>query len=77
MFNIIDSVIVDDIVRNSTVENGLTKKRAEINKIYGRIVFADSSNDEYYGPEGSENATHYSYTDGLDEAGIPGMPPMG
>lgn len=76
MFNIIDSLVIGDIVQDSMSSLALSKKRAEIDKIYGRIVFEDSSNDEDYEPDSPENATPLIYNDGLDEAGIPGMPPM-
>lgn len=77
MFNIIDSVIIDDIVRDGSLSKEISKKRAEVNKIYGRIMFEDSSNDEDYGSDDPDNATPHTYNDGLDEAGIPGMPPIG
>ena len=43
-FNIIDSIIVDDAIRNGMANGGLEKARTEILKVYnGR----GSSNDEY------------------------------
>lgn len=76
-FHIIDSILIEDSLRQGETEhNDLKKKRAQIHKIYDRIVFADGSSDDDFedGPRTTYPDNHY---DGIDENGIPGMPPMG
>lgn len=79
-FNVIDSIIIDDAIRNGQADNGLQKTRAEILKVYNRVSeFDDLDLPVQFNPEtgGFTNPNIPKYIEPT-VSGYPGLePPVG
>lgn len=78
-FNIIDTVVLDESVRDGGHEDPRHKMKAVITNLYGKIRAEDSSNDEDFDDYvGSSSAMQpHGYLE-ADESGFPGLEaPMG
>ena len=80
-FNIIDSILVEDMIADAQIEGALVKARAAFNKVYDRINTNlqgsnDVAGDEYYEDQTSSDRPE-GYIPGNyiqpDDNGFPGL----
>jgi aromatic ring-opening dioxygenase LigB subunit len=79
--NIIDAVLCADVIEDATLDGGLTKVRAKLNKVYGRIdrstqqSHSHRSDDVYEGLENSDQYDEAFYerleSGQFEELGVP------
>jgi hypothetical protein len=71
-FNLIDAAVIDEAVRDGGLEDPRQKLKATINKLYGRIVVEDSSNDTDFIDHSVRDTRPPVYLE-ADETGYPGL----